>query len=90
MVETWGLLTAYQCASPFAAELVCEPGQAESANDSSCLEQAIGSRDEICGIGAGVELEVFDEGRLALIHQYIILAEPRSWGVCTTYQASFQ
>ncbi len=52
---------AYHSTSPFPTILVGNPWKTESANDSSCLKEAIGGGDQVGSVWTSVELEVSNE-----------------------------
>ena len=54
----------YQCTSPLSAIFISHPGETESADDTSCLKEAIGGGYEICPVFSSAELEVLNERRL--------------------------
>lgn len=60
-----GEVGAYNSQTSFTAPSVGEDGQCQGANDATCLEETIGSCDELSPIRSSVELKICEERRLA-------------------------
>lgn len=58
-------MSTYHSTGPLAAVFVCNPRETHGTDNTAGLEDTIHAREQVGAIGTGVELEIFDETRLA-------------------------